>query len=346
MSLEKGSTVKFTYKAIEAAGLGWEVHLEPVYLERDRWRHPDTLGENRWRDLDTGDLGTRVTKHRTVVRSNDGYPLGIVGRHYVPIQNNEMFEFADKFRTLMSQKTEEGGAGILAATKPKVIALAEIDEGRRVYVVLELPVSSDAIEPNDDLTRFFVTMVTSHDGSAAFRIGLVPTWMASTDPFRLGLVNYSPIVWTIRHTKAAGLLSKDLKGFVEEIPGYLNNFIILRDQMSKKKVSDEAFKSFLEKLIPIPKKALKRTESIRLRYRKEIQKAYVDSTNKVPRGSRWGVVNAVAAWEQWAKPVRNVKPEDRTEWLLTSLVKGRGTEYLNRALVLLAPKQDGAWPSL
>ena len=86
----------------------------------------------------------------------------------------------------------------------------------------------------------------------------------------------------------------------------------------------------------IPAKAPTRTRNGRLRYRAGIREAYDEKANRDLRGSRWGAVNAVAAWEQWNKPARIPKNAKRTTWQLTSLVKDRGNEYVNRALALLA----------
>lgn len=287
--------------AIKAAGLDWEVHLEPVFLEGD----------------------TRVTKHLAVVRSDNGYPLGVVGSRYAPIQNSEMLEFVDRFRQQMKPKI-------------KPIAAGEIDRGRRVYVVLELPVPKAVRGADFHQTRFFIVLVTAHDGTAAFRIGLLPIRIWCTNQLRLWMLGHAPMSWAIRHTKRSGLRITDLKRTIGRIPEYLQYFTSLRDKMSAQKLSKKGFEEFLEKLIVIPEGATKKTVNSRLRYRDGIREAYGERANRDLRGSRWGAVNAVAAWEQWTKPARIPKSENRTTWQLSSLVNDRGNEYVNRALVLLA----------
>lgn len=287
--------------AIQGAGLEWEVHLEPVFLQDD----------------------TRVTRHRAVVRSDNGYPLGVVGRRYVPIQNREMLQFVDEFRKHMKPKVEP-------------IAAGEIDKGRRVYAVLELPVARAVRGTGFHQTRFFVVMVNAHDGKSAFRIGLVPIRIWCTNQLRLWMLGHPPMSWSIRHTRAFGLLIEDLKKTIGRIPDYLRHFSDLRDRLVAEKLSDKAFEALLERLIVIPPKASKRTANNRRRYRQGIRAAYDDKANRDLRGSRWGAVNAVAAWEQWSKPARIPKSVNRTTWQLTSLVNERGNEYVNRALVMLA----------
>jgi len=121
--------------AIAAAGLGWSVSKQPLYLGDGR-QVPDTFA---------------------TVRSDTGDPLGVVGTAYTPLQNREAFAWFDSI-------VGEGAAVYHTA--------GALGRGERVWILAKLP--GELVIAKGDTVEQYLLLSNGHDGQHVVEIGFSP----------------------------------------------------------------------------------------------------------------------------------------------------------------------------
>ena len=120
-------------EARRLAGLDWTATKRPLY-----------------RQTDTLEL-VEVESHRAIVRSDTGATLGVVGKDYQPVQNDELFDFA----AALAQEGETCS----------VESAGSIREGRRVWCLIR-GASFDAWNDADPMHTYLL-VANGHDGTLA-----------------------------------------------------------------------------------------------------------------------------------------------------------------------------------
>ena len=125
-----------TEEGILAAGLDWNVGLQPLFLAD----------------------GRQVADSFATVRESDGSILGTVGRVYRPLQNRDAFRFFDPF-------LEAGEASLETA--------GSLDGGRRVWVMAKLNRAPIELTKQDVVEKYLL-LSNGHDGTLSVRVGFTP----------------------------------------------------------------------------------------------------------------------------------------------------------------------------
>jgi phage/plasmid-like protein (TIGR03299 family) len=133
-------------EAIKAAGMDWEVAMEPVY----RVLKPES------------EVIPVVIEHRkAVVRKDTGKVFEILSDRYRPLQNREAFSFFDSI--VQEKAAIYHTAGVLGV-------------GQTVWILAKLP-GHIRVGQTDDITEKFLLLANSHNGTSA-------VWLKST-PIRV-----------------------------------------------------------------------------------------------------------------------------------------------------------------
>lgn len=134
--LREGLTVR---EGFDELGMGWSTELCP---------------------LTTTFNGKQITipDFRAHVRCDTKDTLGIVGKDYRPISNQQMAEFADALVGADKAVTLETGGSLRG--------------GRRVFALIKLP--KDTVVLGDDHLKNYVCISNGHDGLNAFRTFFTP----------------------------------------------------------------------------------------------------------------------------------------------------------------------------
>jgi len=138
MALESGLSAT---EAFDRLGLGWDTGLFDVPAL--------TLPDGRQ---------VSVPDHRLHVRMDTATTLGVVGKDYRPISNQEMAKFADML------------VGEDAAIQ--VDTGGSLRGGKRVFVLVKLPKDTEVLD-GDELKNY-VCISNGHDGLNAFRVFYTP----------------------------------------------------------------------------------------------------------------------------------------------------------------------------
>jgi len=169
------SAAKTACEALTIAGLDWGVESMPLAALAG---------------VEHGIRYVDVTSHRAIVRATDKQVLGVVGKNYRPVQNDEMFNISD----------------ILARDEGVKFARAgSFDGGSRLFLSLELP---GEIRLGNDTVQKYMTLINSHDGTSALHglINAIRLWCSNQLPnlLRNGLFKRNNADHlTIRHTQSA-----------------------------------------------------------------------------------------------------------------------------------------------
>lgn len=156
-------------EAQRLAGLDWTVRKEAVY-----YRTPKNDGMSRI---------IKVPDNFAIVRNDTNMPLGLVGNHYEPYQNDQMFAFMDQFMKQANSKIETCGSLRNGKT---VWALAQA--GTVEYV------------KNDPTNKYFL-FKNAFDGSSTIEVCFTDIRVVCNNTLTAALKGSSNL-WRIRHTGA------------------------------------------------------------------------------------------------------------------------------------------------
>lgn len=220
--------------------------------------------------------------------------LGVVGARYTPIQNVEAFDF-------LNALSDESGAVFETA--------GSLNSGRRVFVTMRFPNSMTL--GGVDLVDNYVMAVNSHDATLAFTVAITPVRAVCTNTVRLALRNAKAKL-RLRHTANATQKVQQARETLNIVWKYQEEFQKQVENMLSSKMSDSQFTEFVEKLIPAPtrvetsQRQLNTVEDTRGR----LQALWNAPTQQNIKGTAWAAYNAVAEYEDWARPIRNKDNQD------------------------------------
>jgi phage/plasmid-like protein (TIGR03299 family) len=130
-------------KAYIAAGLDWEVQARPLFTAEHT---PAVWG------------GNLIESHVANVRSSDSKVLGVVGKNYSVLQNEDVFAWFEPFLT-------EGQARFEAA--------GSLRGGSRIWALAKITGAKAEVREGDEVDGYLL-LSHSHDGSLAVRVGFTP----------------------------------------------------------------------------------------------------------------------------------------------------------------------------
>lgn len=203
-------------EAIRAAKLDWEVEAVPLRCE---------------------DTGALVLGHAAIRRQSDQRVFGVVGREYVPIQNQDIFDMADAFLQEEAQFTTAGA----------------LYGGRIVWVCAQLKGYVDA--GTGDSVLPYLVIYSSHDGSLGLTTCLNPIEPVCANTLRAA-IRAQQRSCKIRHS--AGWFNKvaeakRILGLARDIFGELAEGM---HKLATVQLADRA-PLIVDRMIPLPGKDVK-----------------------------------------------------------------------------------------
>lgn len=204
-------------EVLDLAQIGWDVALRPV--------------EFTWRGNRAEVDGSFVT-----VRTDTYAPLGVVGRHYHPIQNSEAFSFLQDLAEKYDVTWESAGA---------------LRGGCRVFISMRLPqeLRVDREGINDEIIPFIAAM-NSHDGTSAFSVVVTP-WRpvcANTERFA---VRDAHSRWSVRHTASATTRVAEARRTLGLSMRYYERFAAEETELAQMEMSNAEVDKLIGELWPV-----------------------------------------------------------------------------------------------
>ncbi len=304
-ALEKAATADEMY---EASGLDWEVVKSPLL----------TYGVG-----DAASALLAVNDRVAMLRTSDNRVLGTVGSTYTPIQNREMFDFAEAL-----MKT---GETVLFETA------GSLNNGRVVFaeaIVPERGISIDG-DPQGRIMPYLV-LNTGHDGLRAFQATFTPVRVVCSNTLAMALSGARNL-YVIRHTVNSGDRIADARATLRLNVEYMEEIKKVSEALIKRSMSISDIIKATEKLIPTmgetPEKSVKAGKQ-----RDEILALYRNSANLdgVPESAyRW--VQAVAEYGDHVRVYRGTKKGNAADARTLAILDGTSAKMKTRALSIVLP---------
>jgi phage/plasmid-like protein (TIGR03299 family) len=225
--------------------------------------------------------------------------LGVVGERYVPLQNEELFDFADNI-------LDNGGRWETAGS---------IKGGRIVFGSLALE-RETVLDPNgvSDKINTYLLVNTSHDGSIAIQASITPVRVVCANTLNLALgqrgrngsVKQS---FKIRHTQTASGKVQVAREALGLANAYIDEFSLMANKMIETEVSKAKFDEIVLALYPQPKENAKGANKKWENKIDLINDIYVGDYNNTIAGTAWGVANALTERLDWYRTGRKGKTE-------------------------------------
>lgn len=305
------------YPSIEQAqqlsGLTWSVRKEPVY-----YRMPAVEGMSRI---------MKVDDQFAIVRNDNQYPLGIVGKHYEPFQNDQMFEFMGQFMEHANSKLETCGSLRNGAV---VWALAQ--SGQTEYV------------KNDTISKYFL-IKNGFDASQNLEIIFTDIRVVCNNTLQAAL-REAKNGYRVRHTAnihaQVAAISDALKAEAHYNKALTERMVAL----AKKKMSGKMIEFATQKIVGTDQIDVELLVGDELTA--ELTAYQTKTANRIlelvetgsgtdiagVRGTAYGLLNACT---EWADHERIIRPGERAyaEARFESIMVGSAAKFKQRAFNIL-----------
>jgi len=255
--------------AIEAAGLNWNVRLQPLHMTYD--------GE----DMPVPGYAT--------VRDSDRSVLGVVGPTYQPLQNKDAFNWFQPF---------------LDAKEATLEAAGSLRGGKRVWVLARLNRDPIEVVPGDDV-RKYALLSNGHDGTLAIRAGFSAIRTVCANTLAQAHGDKESRLLRIRHTNRAVKTLEEVREIMNLADREFTASAEQYKALARKGVSVEDLKNYVRKVFA-PKVTLSEVPEEEQNERllgKIIPLFEKGRGNDLPgvRGTAWAAYNACVEYLQYER---------------------------------------------
>lgn len=217
--------------------------------------------------------------------------LGVVGRGYTPIQNEE-------HAALLDRLVDESGAHFETA--------GSLRGGRGVFLSMKLPKTMQVggVDPVD----LYLIALNSHDGTSAFRLLVSPVRVVCANTQAMAL-SRAQSTFSIRHTSGASGQIEQARQALGLSFKYAEKFQAQADVMIEQAMTDQQFRELIDAVWSTEQptnaaKPSKRSETIATNRRAVLVDLWRNSpTAEAIRGTRWAAYQAVTEYTDHYAPV-------------------------------------------
>lgn len=195
-------------EAIVAAGLDWKVESKPIFDAN----------------------GIEIPGWKANTRDKDNQVLGVVGKKYCIVQNENAFDFTD---SLVDDGMVYETAGSL-------------NGGKKIWLLGKMPdiqILNDKIEP-------YVCFVNSHDGTGAIKVCMTDVRVVCNNTLNFAL-STAKRMWSTIHVGNMDAKLDEAKYTLGLIQEYNDALRIDCEKMAQAKMSDDEFEKIFDELYPI-----------------------------------------------------------------------------------------------
>ncbi|MEU4969957.1 DUF932 domain-containing protein [Streptomyces smyrnaeus] len=261
---------------------------------------------------------------RTNPKTGRTEPLGVVGRGYTPVQNEEQAEF-------LNLLADEAGAHFETAGSLKA--------GRQVFLTMKLPQAM--MIGGKDRVDLYLAALNSHDGSSAFRIVVTPIRVVCANTQRAALRN-AVASYSVRHTSGAKARVAQARNALGLTFRHVEEF----ERAAERMVQEEMTLAELRKVIDnIPQwEPPKEREQESPRAQRNREERYGTITNLFSqaetqasiRGTRWAGYQALTEYVDHFMPSQGRSTEAKASARAERVISGgRADEIKRRAFELI-----------
>ena len=279
-------------------------------------------------------IGT-ISTHKATYRTDAGNTLGVVGKDYAIVQNEEALEF-------INYLSEVSGS------QAKIVSAGALGYGERIFITVQL--GDDVfLDPNDAL-KTYVVFTTSHDGSGGVSALITHIRVVCQNTLNAALRDAATNRMTFKHTKnvnkkldwqIAANRERAAKVFGQVgkfNEAFIANMLNLKEQnVDAKYVREFAAKMYLDRaqmrLLELANWNFDKVDEISTRKKNLIQSL----SSAIESGIGQDMYRGTKLWllNGWTTFIHNVKEYKSPEVEFSSLYEGSGKNGTQKAYDLL-----------
>lgn len=253
-----------------------------------------------------------VADHYATVRTHPhtGHPdvLGVVGRDYTVVQNEQHCE-------LLNLLVDEAGAHFETA--------GSLRGGRETFVTMKLP-RTLTLAGTDEVELYLAAM-SSHDGSAAWRVIVTPIRIVCANTQRLALRS-AKASYAIKHTKSARGKIAQARQALGIVWTYCELFETAAQNLLNRSLTLDEFEEITAQLWPTDPNAGPRALTNRERRTTTLRYLFTQAeTQTTITGTRWAGLQAITEYLDHYTPARDATL--RATRVLTSTALGERKQH-------------------
>ena len=250
----------------EAKLSNWNVRLSPL---------TDHISES-WNDVSDAHLVLRTNPF-----NQETDVLATVGKRYKPVQNEELFQFADAIHDANADcRWESAGS---------------LKKGKVVFGTVDIP-RTMVLDPQgaNDETKLYLIVWTSHDGSVAVQAAVTPVRVVCQNTLNLAMRNAKQS-FKIRHTQSVDGRIQVARETLGLALGYFDEFETEAKALYSQAITDAEFSKLIQTIYPKPDKDSAKVALTKWENKVVLlDELYHNSpTNANIKGTKWGAFNAL-----------------------------------------------------
>lgn len=297
-------TTQFTTRDLPWMKLGTVIDKPVKSKEAMKLAGLDFTVERAPLSFEVGDRLYPLPGRSALVDPKTAKHYGVVADGYEVVQYREAFEFIDTIDT-------------------NIVAAGALKGGRQAFMVVKAPEYEHLEALADDPHDLYVILRTSHDGSKAIEISIMP--------LRGMCMNQMPMAsfgtrarqkWSIRHVKTARQQLAEAHNVLTGLESYSKAYASTADLLASMRLSESDARDLLEVVLP---DRPRRDETIGT-----LIGMFTESETVAHTNTGWGLVNAIGEYFEHGRR-GNSTPESR----MINALSGVTTKMINRTAQLL-----------
>lgn len=247
------------------------------------------------------------------IRSTDKKVLGAVGKKYAIVQNRDAFAFTDD---MLGEGVKYETAGSLSG-------------GKVVWLLARLP---EKYKVGGDATDTWLCFSTSHDGSSAVHVAVVPVRVVCQNTLNLAL-RRAKRSWTTRHTGDIAAKVEDAKNSLFMAETYMKELQEEAVRLKDIKIESFVIKDLAAQLFPYGDKPTDRKIENTDRVRNELFERWRSAPDLagMPHDA-FRAINAVSDLATHSVPLRKTEAFEESRFSKTVL---SGNSLMDKAMEIL-----------
>ena len=199
------------------------------------------------------------------------------------------------------------GDALLAHGNPQAATAGALDEGRKVFMAFELPESINVGGLGDEGVKFYMTVDTSFDTSAATFATITDLRTVCANTLRAGKRTARNQV-RLRKTKNANLAALQTVKALELVAPYIAEVQAEAEAMVNTKVSNDLFNQIITANFGPGEDASKKAQGQWETLEDQLMFLFTTATTQANvRGTAWAGYNAIVEQADWGKTIRGYK---------------------------------------
>lgn len=252
--------------------------------------------------VDTNGTTHTIDDRRALVRTDTNQQLSIMSADYPVLQFSEAFDFMD-------------------GVNPEFVAAGALKGGKQGFMVVKGPEMN--VLSGDDPHELFTILRTSHDGSRAVEVSVMPLRNMCMNMLALSSMTVGARQrWAIRHTSSMPHKLADAHESLQRLDAYAQHFERTAATLAALHVTDSGAEKILTTALPDRPRRDEQITTIIDKWH-NAETVGFDWTG-------WGLLNAVSEYFDWGRV--NGTPESR----LIGAMQGSTSNVLNKVALLLA----------